>query len=860
MRFITKLIQLILGAFFALSTLGAIALFVLYAHFSQDLPSDESLRKIDIQVPLRIYTRDNELVAEYGEKRSRPVKLSDVPNKLKQAFIDIEDARFYEHQGVDFKGIARAVYNVASTGEASQGASTITMQLARNAFLDSEKTVSRKIRESLLAIKMEQKLTKEEILEIYLNKIYLGNRAYGIAAAAETYYGKPLEELTLAQSAMIAGLPKAPSRYNPLANPERAMIRRDYILKRMLEFGHITQAEYDVAIKEPNTAAKHQTEIETTAPYLAEMVRAEIVKRFGEANAYSQGYHVYTTLDSKLQAEAADALRGTLLSYDRRHGYRGPEDKINLKEYKNEEEQRDKLYGYPVVGDLQPALVLKSGASSAELLVGESRITLGLEAMQWARAFKSANRRGSAPSRVSDLIKPGDIVRVRQPDKDKNSWVLSQVPTVGGALISLDPQDGAIRAVMGGFDFFHSKFNRVTQAMRQPGSSFKPIIYSAALAKGYSPSSVVNDAPITIPGSSWRPENFGGHYVGPTTLREALAKSRNMVSIRLLRSIGINYTIDFASKFGFAKENLPNNLTLALGTAMTNPLQMATAYATFANGGYKVDPYFITRIEDEHGKVLFEAKPAKVCGDSADTCTVKMVDGKPQLEPTKTTDNKDKTKVASSKPIWETEDITGNQPEPEKPPVALDANTFPAAKRILDPRTHYQIVTMLQGVTQFGTASRATKALQRKDIGGKTGTTNDEKDAWFCGFSPHNVAITWVGFDDMAELGNGEAATNVALPMWIDYMRSALAGVPAKEWVRPRGVKQLDTGIPRVADLPGDKKYSTRPKTRSTNATSAANGNNFQTRRASNQTEGNGAQAVPPRRRPERVEIPEQLF
>ena len=869
MRFITKFIQLFLGAFFALLTISAIALFGLYAHFSQQLPNDEDLRKIDIQVPLRIYTRDNQLVAEYGEKRSRPVKLDEVPIKLKQAFIDIEDARFYEHQGVDFKGIARAVYNVVSTGEASQGASTITMQLARNAFLDSEKTVSRKLKESLLAIKLEQKLTKEEILEIYLNKIYLGNRAYGIAAAAETYYGKTLDQLSLAQAAMIAGLPKAPSRYNPLVNPERAMIRRNYILKRMLEFGHINQAEYDQAVAEPNTAARHQTEIETSAPYLAEMVRAEIVKRYGEANAYSQGYHVYTTLDAKEQEQAAEALRSALLSYDRRHGYRGPEDTISLKEFRNEEEQRDKLYSYPVVGDLQPALVLKANASSAELLVGETRITLGLEAVQWARPFRSADRRGGAPGRVSDVLKPGEIVRVRQTEKNSERWVLSQVPEVGGALISLDPTDGAIRAVMGGFDFYHSKFNRATQALRQPGSSFKPIIYSAALSKGYSPASVVNDAPITIPGSNWRPENFGGHYVGPTTLREALAKSRNMVSIRLLRSVGINYTIDFATRFGFAKENLPPNLTLALGTAMTTPMQMAGAYATFANGGYRVDPYFITRIEDGNGKLLHEAKPPKVCGDNVQTCVLKVTNGKTEIEKGKSA-NGDGAKTADAKPIWETDSLTktdtGNPEEAtvdKEKEIPLEANTYPAAKRIIDTRNHYQIVSMLQGVTQVGTASRASRALNRKDIAGKTGTTNDQKDAWFCGFTPHTVAISWVGFDDMSKLGEGETATNVALPMWIDYMHRVLAGTPAEEWVKPKGIKEADLGIPKVKDLVDDKlagKKSLR-NNRSTNTT-ATGGFQYKNEQDASRRPANNQQApaAAPRPRAERVEIPEQIF
>ncbi|MGB5598573.1 MAG: PBP1A family penicillin-binding protein, partial [Thiothrix litoralis] len=603
-------------------------MFALYSHYAPQLPDEAELRKIDIQVPLRIYTKDGELLAEYGERRSRPVTLAEVPRNLSQAFIDIEDARFYEHQGVDLKGVLRALRNVVSTGSASQGASTITMQLARNSFLDSGKNLERKFKETLLAIKMEQNLSKDQILELYLNKIYLGNRAYGIASAAETYYGKTLGELTLAQSAMIAGLPKAPSRYNPLANPERATIRRNYILKRMLEFGHISQLEYQTALNEPNTAEKHKTEIDADAPYLAEMVRAEIVKRFGVDNAYTQGYHVYTTLDSEKQAEAAASLRKALSSYAQRHGYRGAEDKVDLGDLKTEDEMRDKLSTYPVFGDLYPALVLSADSKAAELLVGETRVTLDINAVKWARAFKTEDRRGASPKRVSDVLKAGDIVRLRQTDKERNTWVLSQVPTVGGALVSLDPADGAVRAVMGGFDFYHSKFNRATQAVRQPGSSFKPIIYAAALAKGFTPASVVNDAPLDIPGSNWKPENFGGRYIGPTTLREALAKSRNLVSIRLLRSIGVNYAIDFATRFGFPRENLPQNLTLALGTAMTTPMEMATAYAAFANGGYKIDAYFITRIEDRNHQVLFKETSPRICAGGSDVCVIKQPDDK----------------------------------------------------------------------------------------------------------------------------------------------------------------------------------------------------------------------------------------
>ena len=898
MRFLGKILLILLSSLFAFLTLGAVGLFGIYAYYSPKLPDDKELRKIDIQVPLRIYTKDNQLLAEYGEKRSRPVKLEQVPKHLKYAFLDIEDARFYEHQGVDVKGMARAVYSVISTGSASQGASTVTMQLARNAFLNSGKTVDRKLRETLLAIKLEQNLSKDEILELYFNKIFLGNRAYGIAAAAEVYYGKTLDQLTLAQAAMIAGLPKAPSRYNPIVNPERAMIRRDYILKRMKEFNHISQAEYDAAIKEPNTAQVHKTEFETDAPYLAEMVRAEIVKRFNEDNAYTQGYHVYTTLDAKQQAEAATAMHHALLTYDHRHGYRGAEDNIDLDEFKSEEDLLDKLSDYPTLGGLVAGIVQQVDNKTAQVLMAnEKKISLSLDNVSWARKFHSADRRGGAPRRVNEVLHKGDIIRLRQTDKDKDTWTLSQVPTVTGALVSMDPHNGAIRAVMGGFDYNHSKFNRATQAMRQPGSSFKPIVYSAALAKGYSPNSIVNDAPITIPGSNWRPENFGGSYIGPTTLAEALAKSRNLVSVRVMKSIGIKYTVDFATKFGFERKNLPANLTLSLGTAMVTPLNMATAYSAFANGGYKVSPYFITRIEDADGKVLVEEKPVLVCGDKTDVCKiekhVKPDEAEAETSETNADTNNTTADTNTPKPSWELTDTKTPDDDKAKPnkeaknkdkTAAKEAAPkeyveYPAAKRILDKRTHYQIVSMLQGVTQFGTAARASKVLGRKDIAGKTGTTNDQKDAWFCGFSPSVVTISWIGFDDMAKLGEGETGTSVALPMWIDYMQSVLKDRPVKEWQRPADMK-----APKVEELPslngdgGDNKEAATPNPEAAKEVKpaapvsvpkpAAPTKGFEYKREQDlrpqRPAANHNQPVnrpaPPLRRPERVEIPEQLF
>ncbi|MFZ1567253.1 MAG: penicillin-binding protein 1A [Thiolinea sp.] len=895
MRFFINLMTYLLSSFLSLGTVGLAILAGLYFIYSPQLPDSEDLRKIDIQVPLRIYSRDERLIAEYGEKRSRPVNFDEIPERLRQAFIAIEDARYYEHQGIDPKGVARAMYNVVSTGRKSQGASTITMQLARNAFLDNDKTFARKFKETLLAIRLEQTLSKDEILEMYLNKIFLGNRSYGIAAAAETYYGKQLDDLSLAQMAMIAGLPKAPSRYNPIVNEPRAMIRRNYILQRMAELGFISQAEFQVAVKEPNTASVHKTDIETYAPYLAEMVRAAIVEKYQE-KAYTQGYDVYTTLDSQAQIYATDALRKTLEDYDRRHGYRGAEDHINLEDFPSQDELLDKLSTYQQVGDLHAGLVLKSSKHEASvLLMNESIITLQLEDVKWATKFVSANRRGGTPKRVSDAIVAGDIIRVRQqvtpskqteggednrtndqtPEVTTNSnWQLTQIPTVGGALVLMDPHNGAIRAVMGGYDFYHSKFNRATQALRQPGSSFKPIIYSAALSRGFAPTSIVNDAPITIPGSNWQPKNFGGSYIGPTTLSEALAKSRNLVSIRLLRDTGIPYTINYATRFGFSKDNLPPNLTLSLGTGVTTPVQMATAYSAFANGGFKVDAHFINRIQDSNGQVLFDAttETRQVCGDDIKLCPIrkpkkpdKKLAEQPELEKTETKNDSDsKQATIATEATAEEPEVLDYETEPGK--------IAPAAQRIIDSRTHYQIVGMMQGVTQFGTAAAVSRTLQRKDIAGKTGTTSDQRDSWFCGFTPNYVAVAWSGFDDMAELGEGETSGKVAVPMWISFMQKILKDVPEKKYKKleklqlvkvdaKTGLLADDTSLEvieekLVAQPEAAKPETEQAKTESFEFTSATN-EQQQPQATARQTTNPPAAA--PRKR-EVVEIPEQIF
>lgn len=802
MRLVGKLLQLLISSLLTMTILGMIGVIGLYIYYAPQLPNNQALHQIELHVPLRIYSREERLVAEYGEKRRRPVNIDEIPANLRNAFIAIEDARFYEHPGIDIKGILRAAYNVMISRSASQGASTITMQLARNSFLGNEKTLERKFKEVLLAIRLEKELSKNEILELYLNKIYLGNRAYGIGAAAKTYYGKEPHELTLAEMAMIAGLPKAPSRYNPIVNPSRATTRRDYILKRMWEQRYISEDEYRTGVATDITARVHKANIQTNAPYLAEMVRAFIVEKYGKDSAYSQGYHVYTTLDSQFQEDAVTSIRKKLLDYDRRHGYRGAEGTINLSDG-NREEWLDQLSAYSDVGGLQAALVTQSDKKHAELLLqNETSITLTLSDVKWAREFISADRRGRTPKSVNAVLKPGDVVRIRNiahQDKNKSKsvtdtenkapeeWQLTQIPSVSGALVLMDPKDGAVRAVMGGFDYYHSKFNRAAQAMRQPGSSFKPFIYSAALSKGYTPTSIINDAPINLPGSDWQPKNFGGKYIGPTTLKEALAKSRNLVSIRLMRDAGIDYTVDYATRFGFETKHLPPNLTLALGTGLTTPLQMAGAYSSFANGGFKVSPHFITRIEDSQGNTLFDAinETHRACGDKVKVCQLAISDGVDSTDSDLNTEN-------TTTPAQAEETTTELSTIESATDTTAAVITQPAAQRVMDSRTHYQIVSMLRGVTRFGTAARAGRTLKRNDIAGKTGTTNDQRDAWFCGFNQDYVGVAWVGFDDMAELGKGETATRLALPLWIDLMQSVLKDIPVKEWKRPETLYRVE--------------------------------------------------------------------
>ena len=737
--------------------LGLIGLIIaggLYLYLSPQLPSADTLRDVRYQVPLRIYSRDGKLLAEYGEMRRSPVKLSEVPDLMVKAVLAAEDDRFYEHPGVDYQGLLRAAWHLITTGRKTQGGSTITMQVARNFFLGREKTYLRKFTEILLSLKIEHEFSKQEILELYLNKIYLGQRAYGIAAAAQVYYGVELPKLSLAQMAMIAGLPKAPSRYNPIADPPRALERRNYVLRRMRALGFITEESYRAALQQQDDATLHSLTIEAEAPYLGELVRAEVVQRYGE-DAYTAGYKVFTTVDTRLQTAANTALRDALLDYDRRHGYRGPEARVTLDPQANSEAWSAALADCDPVGTLQAGLVVKIGTTDIQVYVKDQGvITVPWEGLEWARPYINDNQIGAAPQNPADIVKLGDIIRVQ--DQPDGQWRLAQIPGVEGALVSLRPDDGSIIAIVGGFDFFKSKFNRATQASRQPGSSFKPFIYSAALEQGMTPATLINDAPVVFndPGleDTWRPENYSGRFFGPTRLREALVHSRNLVSIRVLRAIGIDTTIDYVSRFGFDKKAMPHNLSLALGSGVVTPMDLASGYAVFANSGFRIQPYFIDHIEDINGRVLETATPDHVCQDC--------------------------------------DSLPADQAKAEH-----------IAPRVITAQNAYLMTSMMRDVIRRGTGRKA-RVLRRKDIAGKTGTTNDQRDAWFAGFSPEVVTVAWVGFDDTHPLGNSETGGRAALPMWIDFMRAALQGLPNHSFEQPPGLVtvRIDPSTGLLAD------------------------------------------------------------
>lgn len=711
-----------------------IGLSFLYLYLESELPDVDSLKTVRLQVPLRIYTADGKLIQEYGEKRRIPVTYNEIPETLVYALLATEDQRFFEHPGVDVFGLGRAALRMLKTGTKSQGGSTITMQVARNFFLTRKKTFLRKFNEILLAIKIDRELSKEKILELYLNRIYLGNRAYGVAAAAYTYYGKPLKELNLAEMAMLAGLPQAPSTQNPVINPKAAKKRRDHVLDRLLEEKYITEEQYKEAISQPVLAKYHGTNIEVSAPFVAEMIRQSLYEHFG-AKAYTRGYNVFTTIKSTSQIAADQAVINQLLAYDKRHGYRGPVSTVDKPGDLSTSFITKRLSLYPNIHQLEPAIIthVDDKSASAKLRHGQS-ITIPWEGLSWARPAIGKGWMGKAPVNAKQVVSPGHIVYVTKQEK---GWYLTQVPQVEAAIVALNPNNGALEALVGGFSFEKSKFNRATQSARQPGSSFKPFIYAAALNKGYTLSTLINDAPIVVdtPGQPnlWRPHNDKKTFNGPTRLKEALVHSLNMVSIRILDDLGFDYTIDFATRFGFQKKQLPRALSLALGSLSVSPIDLTAAYAVFANGGYKVEPYLIDHITDNEGNVLLKATPAIVCN-----------------------------------------------------PCEQDKNN-PAtlAPRVIPADVAFLMYTAMKEVIARGTGHGAM-VLNRHDLAGKTGTTNDQVDTWFAGFNPDLVAVAWVGFDNPQSLH--EYAAMLALPMWVEFMKVALHGVPEKYLAQPDNV------------------------------------------------------------------------
>lgn len=771
-----------------LSLLGAIAAGILVYVVSARLPDVQSLRTTELQEPMFVYARDGRLIGMFGEMRRYPVDIKDVPERVRQAFLAAEDANFYQHRGVDFTGVARAVWLLVKTGgqERVAGGSTITQQVAKQFFLSSEYSFRRKFAEMLLAMKMERELSKDEIFGLYLNKSFFGNRAYGIAAAAEFYYGKTLDQLTVDEAATLAGIPKFPSSGNPLGNPERARIRRDnYILPRMAGLGFISPAEAAVASAVPMHASPHEREVEVSAPYVAEMVRQEMIARFG-GDVLSKGYHVTTTIDPELQAAADKAVMDGLRVYDHRHGWRKPEQRVELPESADVAVIAGTLRGMPVQGGLRPAVVVGNNGEGLQVMLADgSELSLGSTATAWT------GKRGTA------LAQRGDVVRVRRSNVDKPedapTWVLEQLPRAQTALVSLDADTGALRALVGGFSYSGNKFNRATQARRQPGSSFKPFLYAASFERGFSPASIVLDAPVVFKdrgGRMWRPQNDSGNFAGPMRLRQALVQSRNLVSVRLLDAIGVDYARRYISHFGFDEASLPPNLSMSLGTASLTPLSVARGYAAFANGGFLVTPWFIDSVRDRNGKVVFQEKPPTACPQ----CAVVRGSGQPGATVARTSvDGFDLSPTASGPSEGAaSKDAVGPAAPKPKPSQPIDPDMV-VAPRAIDPRVAWQLQSMMRDVVQRGTATDA-KVLGRADVGGKTGSTNDHRDAWFSGFGGQYVTTVWVGRDDFRSLGYREYGGKAALPIWINYMRIALKDQPERSPNPPDGMVKVSVG------------------------------------------------------------------
>lgn len=795
----------------------------IYLYLAPSLPSVESLKNIQLQIPLRIYTADDKLIAEFGQKRRNPVSYADVPQAFYNALIAAEDENFYSHSGVDLKGLARAAYELISTGKKRSGGSTITMQVAKNYYLSSDKTFTRKFTEILLALHIEQEISKQEILELYVNKIYLGKRAYGVESAAQVYYGKSISELSLAQLAMIAGLPQAPSAANPIINPDRARYRRNYVLARMFSAGLISQEEFDDAGSEPVTAKLHGLNSEVDAPYLAEMVRAELLELYPD-DLYTKGYRVTTTIDSTAQIAAQKSIQDGLHDYDRKHGLREPLKALAHYILSEQQEipvtqpvafwtpesptpQSDKKLALPpspsdlnlnswieqlkqldAPGNLRWAVVTNINEEDQSVqftFTDHSQIYLPISQYQWAAPYINVNEVGAPIKEAKDLFEIGYRALIQQSGE---AYWLAQEPQVQGSLVSFDPQNGALKAIVGGYDFNRSKYNRAIQADRQPGSSFKPFIYSAGLEYGLTPASIINDAPVVFEDDSleavWRPENYSGNFFGPTRLREALYKSRNLVSIRILSRTGIGRTVRYIEQFGLPASKLNRDLSLALGSSGLTPYEMASAYNVLANGGYRVDPHFIQSIEDNDGQTLYEHQAkivCKSCLESIEQHKKLLAETENQANTLNTTNPENNNPLANE--LLNLADYTNQYP--------------PLAPKAMDERVNYLIYSLLKDVIKRGTGKRAL-ALNRNDLAGKTGTTNDQKDAWFSGYNNKLVANVWVGFDSPQTMGRSAFGSNTALPIWVDYMSTALKDMPESPLTQPDGLVSVridpDTG------------------------------------------------------------------
>lgn len=751
---------------------GLILLGCVYFYIALSLPDVVQLKDAHLQVPLRVYTKDNRLIAEFGEKKRIPITVDQVPPQLIQAILDTEDQRFYEHRGVDFFGLIRAAKAVLGSGHKTQGASTITMQVARNFFLSPEKTYLRKINEMLLAFKIDSSFSKKEVLELYLNKIYLGQRSYGVAAAAYVYFGKPLDQLNLPELALIAGLPQAPSRDNPLANPGAALDRRNHVLARMLGNNHITAAQYNAAVDAPLGVSYHGLQAEVEAPYVAEMVRNAMVAQFGDS-AYEEGYKVYTTVNSEQQNAANEALRDGLMAYEERHGYNGVE--VHLKGIraggKNNGGWQEQLRQIPVYGALLPVAVLSANhAAITALLWDGAAITIPRDGFKWAL------RNGR---NAEELFPSGSVVRARK--MADGSWRLAQLPKISGALVALDTKSGAVQALIGGFSYTMSNFNRAVQAGRQTGSVFKPFLYSAALAKDYTLASIINDAPITIvvpiTNEVWQPRNDNQRFYGPTRLKVALTKSRNVVSVRLLQAIGVPYAVNYFKEFGFDASEIPSVPSLALGVASISPLKVAAGYAVFANGGCKITPYFIDAVVDRDNKVIFKANPARVMNDENRASKENDVISNDELRAGNVAAGDSNKKIGAKAKAAASTGVTAD--------ANAATSSSPAAPRVITAQNAYLMTSALKGVIESGTARKAAQ-LKRSDLAGKTGSTNDLIDGWFAGFNNDLVAVVWVGYDQPKSIY--EHGAESALPIWMEFIGKVLTGKPARSMVQPEGI------------------------------------------------------------------------